>query len=129
MDILSQLFQKFEINRLVLSCPELQFIEKDNTRKILKLLVDNGCSNRVLRSIIIMNPSFLLRSYDSIFDLVKCFNEYGIENIDLMLLTYPFILDKTPYEIDNFYIKKRQEGYSNEDIGNILEVEGALIEE
>ena len=76
-----------------------------------------------------MNPAFLLRSYDSISDLMNCFNEYGIENIDLMLLAYPFLLDKTPYDVDNFYIKKKQEGYSNEDIGNILEVEGCLIEE
>ena len=129
MDILKQLFHEKEIEKLLEEEPNLKYMDKKDARNIIKILTENKCSNRVLRSLILRNPSFLLRKYSEIKELIDIILEYGIENIDMMFYIYPNILNKSAYEIDNFFIKKHQQGLSNDLICDILEVEPFQIDE
>ena len=128
MDILLQLFHEKEIQKLLEMNPKLKYLKKENTRFMIKFLSDLKCNNRVIRSIIIRNSFFLLRPCSEVDELISILKEYGVENLDMAFYIYPNLLNKNAYEIDNFYIKKRQEGYSNDDINNILEVEPFLID-
>ena len=123
-----QLFHQKEINKLLEMNPKLKYLKKENTRFMIKFLSDLNCNNRVIRSIIIRNSMFLLRPCSEVDELICIFKEYGVDNLDMAFYLYPELLNKSAYEIDNFYCKKRAEGYSNEDINNILEVEPFLID-
>ena len=128
MDILLQLFHSKEIEKIIEKCPDVKFVPKENLRNIIKLIADQNCNNNILRYIIMNNPSFLLRDSSEIEELISILKEYGVVDFDLAFTVYPYLLNKSAYEIDNFYIKKHQEGYSNEDISEILEVQGFLID-
>jgi len=124
-----QLFHQKEIDKLLEMNPKLKYLKKENTRFMIKFLSDLGCNNRTIRSIIIRNSMFLLRPCREVDELIGIFKEYGVNNLNMAFYLYPNLLNKDAYEIDNFYCKKRSEGYSNSDINNILEVEPFLIDE
>lgn len=129
MDILKQLFYDKEIDVILSKCDDIKYAKKEEVRKIIKILQDNNCNNKIMRKIIMQNPSFLIRKYEKIKEIIDILKEYGIENIELCFIIYPELLNKSAYEIDNFYIKKHQEGYSNEEINDILETEPYLIDD
>ena len=128
MDILKQLFHEKEIEKILEKCEDVKFAKKDEIRSIIKQLLDVGCDNNLIRYLIMTNPNIVTNSSNKIKEIIDVLTEYGIEDLELVFYLYPYILNKDAYEIDNFYIKKHQEGYSNEDIKNILEVEPYLID-
>jgi len=129
MDILIQLFHEKEIEKILEKCEDVKFAKKDEIRSIIKQLHDAGCDDNLIRYLIMTNPSFITNESSKIKEIINVLSEYGIEDLDLVFYLYPKILNKDAYEIDNFYIKKHQEGYSNDDIKELLEVEPYLIDE
>lgn len=128
MDVLMQLFYEKELNKIINDCNELKYAKKEEISKIINYFHEIEFDDNMLRYLILMNPSFLTISSDKIIELIKALKEYGVEDLDMCFYLYPKILNKSVYEIDNFYIKKNQEGYNNDDINTILEVEPYLID-
>ena len=128
MDILLQLFNDKELDRIISKCDELKSVSKDEISKIINYFHELNFDNTYIRFVIMNNPTFLTRSADRIIEIIEALKEYGIEDIDLCIYIYPLILNKSLYEIDNFYIKKHLEGLSNEDINLLLETEPYLID-
>ena len=129
MEILLQLFREEEIKEIVRNNKEIKNLTKEDLRKSIKYLADLGCNNRIMRNIIKSNPFYLTRDMEDVEELIEKIRDYSINHIELMLDTYPFLLNKNAYEIDGFFIKKRQEGLSEEETKELLELEPYLIEE
>ena len=128
MDALQQLFRQEEIDELVEMNPNIPFQKKEDLRKILKLLADQKCNNRVLRNIIQTYPFVLTRSPEEVEELIIKFKEYGIVHLEKLFDAYPFILMKDAYEIDGFFIQKKQENMTLEEAKKLLEEEPFQID-
>ena len=128
MDILLQLFNDKELDRIVDKCEDLKKIKKDDISSIINYFHELNLDDTYIRFIIMNNPTFLTRSSDKLRELIDALKEYGVSDIDLCIYLYPEILNKSVYEIDNFYIKKHIEGLDNEHISLILETEPSLID-
>ena len=128
MDVLLQLFNDKELDRIISKCEELKSTSKEEISNIINYFHELNFDDTYIRFIIMNNPSFLTRSSTKIKELIEALKEYGIEDLDLCIYLYPEILNKSLYEIDNFYIKKHLEGLSNEDINLLLETEPNLID-
>ncbi len=128
MDILSQLFKKEEIDEILEMNPNIQYQKKEDLRKIIKLLADQKCSNRILRNILQTNPMVLTRSPEDVEELIIKLKEYNILHLDKLFDEYPFILIKDAYEIDGYFINKRNENMSLEDARELLEKEPFQID-
>ena len=128
MDILGQLFHEKELEKLLEKCADIKYLKKEEVRKIILLFKSLNCDDNLIRYFIMNNPFFLLNGYDKLYELISALDEYGVKDLDLTIYLYPNILNKDVYELDNFYIKKHQEGYSNEDINELLEIEPYLID-
>ncbi len=128
MDILSQLFKKEEIDEILEMNPNIQYQKKEDLRKIIKLLADQKCSNRILRNILQTNPMVLTRSPEDVEELIIKLKEYNILHLDKLFDEYPFILIKDAYEIDGYFINKRSENISLEEARELLEKEPFQID-
>ena len=128
MDVLLQLFNDKELDRIISKCEELKSTSKEEISNIINYFHELNFDDTYIRFIIMNNPSFLTRSSTKIKELIEALKEYWIEDLDLSIYLYPEILNKSLYEIDNFYIKKHLEGLSNEDINLLLETEPNLID-
>lgn len=128
MDILSQLFKKEEIDEILEMNPNIQYQKKEDLRRIIKLLADQKCSNRILRNILQTNPMVLTRSPEDVEELIIKLKEYNILHLDKLFDEYPFILIKDAYEIDGYFINKRNENMSLEDARELLEKEPFQID-
>jgi flagellar motor switch protein FliG len=128
MDVLLQLFNDKELDRIIGKCEDIKSTSKEEISNIINYFHELNFDDTYIRFIIMNNPSFLTRSSTKIREIIEALMEYGIEDLDLCIYLYPIILNKSLYEIDNFYIKKHLEGLSNEDINLILETEPYLID-
>ena len=128
MDILSQLFKKEEIDEILEMNPNIQYQKKEDLRRIIKLLADQKCSNRILRNILQTNPMVLTRSPEDVEELIIKLKEYNILHLDKLFDEYPFILIKDAYEIDGYFINKRSENMSLEEARELLEKEPFQID-
>ena len=128
MDILLQLFNRKELDRIISKCEDLKKLKKDDISNIINFFHELNFDDTYIRFIIMGNPTFLLRSSDKLRELIDALKEYGVTDVDLCIYLYPEILNKSVYEIDNFYIKKHLEGLDNESINLLLETEPSLID-
>ena len=129
MEVLLQLFSEDEIKELLQDNEFIPKQSKENLSRILRILSNQKCSNKIMRNVIKSNPYILTRDPDSLEELIYKLKEYGIIHIELLADTYPFILNKNAYEIDTFFFKQIKEGKSEEEAKELLESEPYLIDE
>lgn len=125
MDKLHQLLNEIEIDELISMNEEIK--EETNLDEKIELLESLEIENEIIRNIIKSNPFFLTRNIDELKGLIKKLKEIGILEFDTMLDTYPYLLNKNRYEIDEFLKANRSK--TDEDIKEILESRPYEIDE
>jgi len=128
MEVLRQLFREEEIKRLEEQNPYIKYQSKENLKRVIKLLADQKCNNRVLRNIIQTNPNILTRDPDDIEELIYKLKEYHVLHLEKAFDEYPYLLDKNAYEVDGYFIRKQKENMTLEEASKQLEEKPYLIE-
>ncbi len=105
-----------EIKELIGQCGDIVFMDNDEVIEKIKLLEMIGCSNSQIRNIIICNPCYLIRFKEDLVGLFKKFIEIGIDGLEMLFDSNPFLLNIDAFEIDNYIKKKIYSGTSKEDI-------------
>ncbi len=88
-----------------------------------------GCNDNEIRNIIITNPFYLSRFDSDIDRLINKLYSIGLKSLNYVFDSYPFILNKDSYEIDDFIINKLEEGLSMEDVCDLLDSSPYVIDE
>lgn len=125
MDKLSHLFNKMEIDELIFMNENIK--EETDLNQKIELLDSLDIEDNIIRNIIKSNPFFLTRDIKELQELIKRLKEIGIVEFDTMLDTYPYLLNKNNYEIDEFLKANRDK--TDEDIKEILESRPYEIDE
>ena len=128
MEVLKQLFRDNEIEKLKEDNSNLVYLSSEDISKVIRVLANQKCNNRVLRKIIMTYPDILNRNVDDLEDLIYKLKEYNVLHFDKAFDNYPYLLNKQPYEIDSFFFVKQKEGLSDDEIIKILEEEPYKIE-
>lgn len=100
---------------------ELTNSELENKIQVLKSI---NCTDKQIKNIIVSNPKYLCRSDDDILNLIKKLLKLKMTNINLLLDSNPYLLNKDAYEIDEFI---KQNNIS--DIVNELEINPFIMDE
>ncbi|MBR3210591.1 MAG: hypothetical protein IKF71_01480 [Bacilli bacterium] len=128
MDSLKQLFRDGEVEQIISQNPEIKIRNKEDIRKILKLLSDQKCNHRVMRYILMINPFVLTRNPEELEELIYKLKEYHVIHLDKVFEGDPYLMSKNSFDIDCFFFTKQKEGYSDQEIVEILENEPYQIE-
>ena len=67
------------------------------------------------------NPNVLIRSYNDLLKLIKCFNKHGFTNLNLLFDSNPYLLNKDEFELENYFNEKLSDGLNKEDIIDLIE--------
>lgn len=118
-----------EIKDMIEICPEILQLSKEEIHNNIDLLKRLECNERYIKNIIISNPFYLNRTIDDITKLINKFIQIGVTNIDMLLDSNPFILNKDAYEIDEYIDIEKNEGKNLEDIVNEFESNPYIIDE
>lgn len=98
--------------------PYLDEVTISEAEKLVHYLKGIGCSERLVRDIIINNALVLSRSISDLEKLVSKLRSIGLTDVVDLLDANPYVLNLDAYEIDD-YIKKRE--LAGEDFNNIVE--------
>lgn len=80
-----------------------------------------GCSEEVIKNIIISNPNVLIRSNSDIINLIKYLKILGLQSLNIVFDTNPYLLNKDDFEVEEFINKYKKYGIQDEQIMEILE--------
>lgn len=119
---------ELEIKNILENYPNIQEIAENEIYNKIEILKNIGCNTRHIKNIIISNPNYLDRSDNDVLNLVKKLIEIGITNINLLLDSYPYFLNKDYYEIDEYVNQELNKGNSIEDIVDKLESDPSIID-
>ena len=88
---------------------------------LIDILKEIGCTQEDIKDILLCNPFYLTRDLDKIHDLMDQLKKVGCKHLNLIFDTNPYLLNMDVKELDRFYNKKIHEGYTNEEILEMIE--------
>ena len=109
-----------------------EFIKEDSIyefNKIIDLLTSIDCDEMIIRNIIVGNPYVMEKSYEEVFELINYLVTIGFKNINLLLDSYPLILNKDVLELEDYIASKMEKGLTMEDIIDKIESNPLILEE
>ncbi len=98
----------------------------EETIQILKQI---GCDEDKIKNIIIGNPLILNRSANDIQKLITCLTDYGFQDLNLLFDSYPSMLNKDAFEIEDYIEEKRKNKEELEDIIDRIDSNPAIVDE
>ncbi len=117
-----------DIKEMLETFPNIKDIDENNIKKLITILKRVGCSNRTIKDIIISNPFYLDRLDTDIIKLIQKLESIGLENLNILFDTNPYLLNKDAFEIDDF-IKEHIQNYSLEEIAEAIDDNPYLLDE
>lgn len=120
---------EFEISEMLNICPNIKELSNEDILNNIKLLEYIGCDKRHIKNILVANPFYLDRTLDDIKNLISKLLEIGITNINLLIDSNPFLLNKDAYEIDEYINTEKSKGKILEDIVDEFETNPYIIDE
>lgn len=115
-----------DIKTMLEVCPDIKELNNEEIEDKIYLLETLKCSEKQIRNIIISNPMYLDRSNKDIVFLIDKLMSLGMTSLNILFDSYPYLLNKDVFEIDEYLEKK--EG-NLEDIIDELESNPYLIDE
>lgn len=129
MNILMEMFNNEQLKEICDTNSEIINLSDNDIESIINTLKSIGCSYDNIKNIILNNP-FVLSRYDKdIVRLINKLNVMGVNNISNVFDTYPYILNKDSYEIDDFINIKLEEGLNMDEIVDIIDSFPYMIDE
>ena len=129
MDILLEMFNEEEINDILWENKNISNLSNDDIKKNINILKTYGCNDKIIRNIILSNPYYLSRLPEDINGLIIKLKALRINNFSSLFDSYPTLLNKDSYEIDEFITSKIMDGLNVNVITDILNSFPYMIDE
>lgn len=129
MESLLQVFSDEEIVELIENNPKIKSMSNLDMSKLLGFITSLGVDTNKLKNIILSNPLYLSRDVSEVDSLFKYLRDIGINNLDIIIDTYPLFLNYSLDDIEEFVSLQENKGLSVTDICEIIVSEPYIIDE
>lgn len=119
---------ELDIKNIIEMNPTIKNIPEEEILKLIMILKQVNCNDKMIRNIIISNPFYLSRIDTDIINLINKLASLGLSTLNLLFDTNPYLLNKDAFEIEKF-LKKKQKDYSIEEIVDMIDSNPYIIEE
>lgn len=117
MDILIRFgFSIEEIKKMMDTNSSINDIPDKTISEIIDILKGFGCNHNQIMNILNTNPFCLTRNVDEIKKTITKYLDIGILNLNILLDSFPLLLNVDYNEIDEIYISKKNNNLNQEKI-------------
>lgn len=96
---------------------EVQDLSEEEMIKYIYVLIDIGCTQKQIHTIITSNPAYFSRDIDDVGTFLRKLKSYDVD-VSLALEANPWLLNKDSFELDEFINEKRSIGIADDKILN-----------
>lgn len=104
-----------EILDIVDANGEVKDLSEEEMIKYIYVLIDIGCTQKQIHTIITSNPAYFSRDVDDVGTFLRKLKSYDID-VSLAVEANPWLLNKDSFELDDFINEKRNLGISDDEI-------------
>ena len=104
-----------EILDIVDANGEVQDLSEEEMIKYIYILIDIGCTQKQIHTIITSNPAYFSRDVDDVGTFLRKLKSYDVD-VSLVVETNPWLLNKDSFELDEFINEKRSLGIADDEI-------------
>lgn len=104
-----------EILDIVDANEEVQDLSEEEMIKYIYVLIDIGCTQKQIHTIITSNPAYFSRDIDDVGTFLRKLKSYDVD-VSLALEANPWLLNKDSFELDEFINEKRSLGIADDKI-------------
>ena len=94
---------------------EVQDLSEEEIIKYIYVLIDIGCTQKQIHTIITSNPAYFSRDVDDVGTFLRKLKSYDVD-VSLALEANPWLLNKDSFELDEFINEKRSLGIADDKI-------------
>ncbi len=94
---------------------EVQDLSDEEMIKYIYVLIDIGCTQKQIHTIITSNPAYFSRDVDDVGSFLRKLKSYDID-VSLAVEANPWLLNKDSFELDEFINEKRSLGIADDKI-------------
>jgi hypothetical protein len=94
---------------------EVQDLSEEEMIKYIYVLIDIGCTQKQIHTIITSNPAFFSRDVEDVGSFLRKLKSYDID-VSLAVEANPWLLNKDSFELDEFINEKRSLGIADDKI-------------
>lgn len=94
---------------------EVQDLSEEEMIKYIYVLIDIGCTQKQIHTIITSNPAYFSRDIDDVGTFLRKLKSYDVD-VSLALEANPWLLNKDSFELDDFINEKRSLGIADDKI-------------
>lgn len=104
-----------EILDIVDANGEVKDLSEEEMIKYIYVLIDIGCTQKQIHTIITSNPAYFSRDVEDVSSFLRKLKSYDID-VSLAVEGNPWLLNKDSFELDDFINEKRNLGISDDEI-------------
>lgn len=104
-----------EILDIVDANEEVKDLSEEEMLKYIYILIDIGCTQKQIHTIITSNPAYFSRDIDDVGTFLRKLKSYDVD-VSLALEANPWLLNKDSFELDEFINEKRSLGIADDKI-------------
>lgn len=94
---------------------EVQDLSEEEMIKYIYVLIDIGCTQKQIHTIITSNPAYFSRDVEDVGTFLRKLKSYDVD-VSLALEANPWLLNKDSFELDDFINEKRSLGIADDKI-------------
>ena len=94
---------------------EVQDLSEEEMLKYIYVLIDIGCTQKQIHTIITSNPAYFSRDVEDVGTFLRKLKSYDVD-VSLALEANPWLLNKDSFELDDFINEKRSLGIADDKI-------------
>lgn len=94
---------------------EVQDLSEEEMLKYIYVLIDIGCTQKQIHTIITSNPAYFSRDVEDVGTFLRKLKSYDID-VSLAVEANPWLLNKDSFELDEFINEKRSLGIADDKI-------------
>ncbi len=94
---------------------EVQDLSEEEMIKYIYVLIDIGCTQKQIHTIITSNPAYFSRDVDDVGTFLRKLKSYDVD-VSLAVEANPWLLNKDSFELDEFINEKRSLGIADDKI-------------
>lgn len=94
---------------------EVKDLSEEEMLKYIYVLIDIGCTQKQIHTIITSNPAYFSRDIDDVGTFLRKLKSYDVD-VSLALEANPWLLNKDSFELDDFINEKRSLGIADDKI-------------
>ena len=94
---------------------EVQDLSEEEMLKYIYVLIDIGCTQKQIHTIITSNPAYFSRDVDDVGTFLRKLKSYDVD-VSLAVEANPWLLNKDSFELDEFINEKRSLGIADDKI-------------